>query len=108
VKGEFRADQCTGLAASTWTVLVLEVSNTGPEPWAPAWAEVTPAAGGEARRARAVLSGQATIPPGGTVSVAVEVEMPARKWKAFLQEPHSLRVCNADGSRCLSVPEVPL
>jgi hypothetical protein len=108
VPGELLPVQCTGLAASTWTVLILEVSNTGSEPGAPAWAEVTPAAGGEPRRARAVLSGQATIPPGGTVSVAVEVEMPARKWKAFLQEPHSLRVCNADGSRCLSVPLVKL
>ena len=76
-------------------VVVLEVSNTGAEPWAPAWAEVTPAAGGEPRRARAVLSGQATIPPGGTVSVAVEVEMPARKPEEWLQALHSLRVCNA-------------
>jgi uncharacterized protein (TIGR02268 family) len=108
VKGEFGADQCRGLAASTWTVLVLEVSNTGPEPWAPAWAEVTPAAGGEPRRARAVLSGQATIPPAATVSVAVEVEMPVRKPEAWLRALHSLRVCNADGSRCLSVPQVGL
>jgi uncharacterized protein (TIGR02268 family) len=108
VKGEFRADRCTGLAASTWTVLVLEASNTGPEPWPPAWAEVTPAAGGEPRRARAVLSRQATIPPGGTVSVAVEVEMPVREPEAWLRALHSLRVCNADGSSCLSVPEVKL
>ena len=108
VPGDLLPVQCTGLAASTWTVLVLEVSNTGSEPWAPAWAEVTPAAGGEPRRARAVLSGQAAIPPGGAVSVAVEVEMPARKKEAWLQEPHSLRACNADGSRCLSVPQVRL
>jgi uncharacterized protein (TIGR02268 family) len=108
VAGELLAAQCTGLAASTWTVVVLEVSNTGPEPWAPAWAEVTPAAGGEPRRARTVLRGQAAIFPGGTVSVAVEVEMPVRKPEAWLQEPHSLRVCNADGSRCLSVPLVKL
>jgi uncharacterized protein (TIGR02268 family) len=108
VPGELHPAQCRGLAASTWTVLVLEVSNTGPEPWAPAWAEVTPAAGGEARRARAVFSGQATIPQGGTVSVAVEVEMPVRKKEAWLEEPHTLRVCNADGSRCLSAPQVKL
>jgi len=108
VKGEFGAARCRGLGASTWTVVVLEVSNTGPEPWAPAWAEVTPAAGGEPRRARAVLSGQAAIPPAVAVSVAVEVEMPVRKPEAWLQELHSLRVCNADGSRCLSVPEVEL
>ena len=108
VSGELHPAQCRGLAASTWTVIVLEVSNIGEEPWAPAWAEVTPAAGGEPRRARAVLSGQATIPPGGTVSVAVEVEMPVRKQKAWLQALHSLRVCNGDGSRCLSVPQVKL
>jgi hypothetical protein len=89
-------------------VVALEVSNTGPEPWAPAWAEVTPAAGGEPRRARAVLSGQATIPPGGAVSVAVEVDMPAREPGAWLSEPHTLRVCNADGNRCLSIPLVTL
>jgi uncharacterized protein (TIGR02268 family) len=108
VLGEFGAAQCRGLAASTWTVLVLEVSNTGPEPWAPAWAEVTPAAGGEPRRARAVLSGQAAISPGVAVSVALEVEMPARKPEEWLRALHSLRVCNADGSRCLTVPQVKL
>ncbi|MBN1205415.1 MAG: DUF2381 family protein [Myxococcaceae bacterium] len=107
-EGEFRAAQCRGLAASTWTVVVLDVSNGGEEPWAPAWAEVTPVAGGEPRRARAVLSGQATIPPGGTGSVAVEVEMPERKPKAWLQEPHTLRMCDATASRCLSVPRVTL
>ena len=108
VKGEFGADECRGLAASTWTVVALEVSNPGPEPWAPAWAEVPPAAGGEPRRARAVLSGQATIPPGGAVSVAVEVEMPRREPGEWLRALHSLRVCNADESRCLSIPEVTL
>jgi hypothetical protein len=87
--------------------VVLEVSNTG-EPWVPAWAEVTPAAGGEPRRARAVLPVQATIPPGGAVSVAVEVEMPVREPEEWLRAPHSLRVCNEDGSRCLFVPEVDL
>jgi uncharacterized protein (TIGR02268 family) len=108
VEGAFHAVQCKGLGASTWTVVVLEVSNGGVEPWVPAWAEVTPAAGGEPRRARAVLSGQAAIPPGDAVGVAVEVEMPLRKPGAWLQEPHSLRVCNGDGSRCLSAPLVKL
>lgn len=108
VRGELRPVECKGLGASEWTVVVLEVSNTGGEPWAPAWAEVTPAAGGEPRRARAVLSGQATIAPGGAVSVAVEVEMPTRMDREWLNEPHALRVCNGDGSRCLSVPEVRL
>ena len=46
VRGELRPVECRGLGASTWSVVVLEVSNTGAEPWAPAWAEVTPAAGG--------------------------------------------------------------
>jgi uncharacterized protein (TIGR02268 family) len=108
VAGEFGAAQCRGLAASTWTVVVLEVSNGGAEPWTPAWAEVTPAAGGEPRRARAVLSGQVAIPSGGAVSVAVEVEMPMREPGGWLRALHSLRVCNADGSRCLSVPQVKL
>ncbi len=89
-------------------MVVLEVSNTGGEPWTPAWAEVTPAAGGEPRRARAVLSGQATIPPGGAVSVAVEVEMPARKPEEWLRAFHALRMCDAAGSRCLFVPQVKL
>jgi uncharacterized protein (TIGR02268 family) len=108
VRGELRPVACRGLGGTTWSVVVLEVSNTGGEPWAPAWAEVTPAAGGEPRRARAVLSGQATILPGGTVSVAVEVEMPARKPSEWLLALHALRVCNADGSRCLFVPQVRL
>jgi uncharacterized protein (TIGR02268 family) len=108
VEGEFRAAQCRGLGASTWTVVVLEVSNGGAEPWTPAWAEVAPIAGGEPRRARAVLSGQAAIPPGGTVSVAVEVEMPVRETEAWLLQPHTLRVCDASGNRCLSVPFVKL
>ena len=105
--GELRPARCWGLGGATWSVVVLEVSNTGGEPWAPAWAEVTPA-GGEPRRARAVLSGQATIPPGGVVSVAVEVEMPARESEAWLRALHTVRVCNADGSQCLSIPEVTL
>ncbi|KFE69235.1 DUF2381 family protein [Hyalangium minutum] len=106
--GEFRPVMCWGLGGATWSVVVLEVSNTGREPWAPAWAEVTPT-GGEPRRARALLSGQATIPPGGVVSVAVEVEMPAReKPEEWLRALHTVRVCDGDGSRCLSVPKVKL
>ena len=108
VRGELRAGECRGLGASTWSVVVLEVSNTGAEPWAPAWAVVTPTAGGEPRRARAVLAGQAAIPPGSAVSVAVEVEMPARKQREWLQALHALRVCDAAGSRCLFVPQVRL
>ncbi len=107
VQGELRPVQCKGLGAATWSVVVLEVSNTG-APWVPAWAEVTPAAGGAPHRARAVLPVQATIPPGGAVSVAVEVEMPAREPGEWLKAPHSLRVCNEDGSRCLFVSEVGL
>jgi uncharacterized protein (TIGR02268 family) len=108
VRGELRPVACRGLGGTTWSVVVLEVSNTGAEPWAPAWAEVTPPAGGEPRRARAVLSGQATIPPGGSVSVAIEVEMPARKQSEWLLALHALRVCDAAGSRCLFVPQVML
>jgi uncharacterized protein (TIGR02268 family) len=105
---ELRPVTCWGLGGATWSVVVLEVSNTGGEPWAPVWAEVTPE-GGEPRRARALLSEQATIPPGGVVSVAVEVEMPARKEpKEWLRVLHTVRVCNGDGSRCLSVPQVTL
>jgi uncharacterized protein (TIGR02268 family) len=108
VKGELSAAQCMGLGALTWSVVVLEMSNTGAEPWAPAWAEVTPAAGGPPRRARAVLSRQTSIPPGGTVSVAVEVEMPARKSREWLQALHTLRVCDPTGSRCFFVSHVNL
>ncbi len=107
VTGELRPVRCKGLGAATWSVVVLEVSNTG-APWVPAWAEVTPAAGGAPRRARAVLPVQATIPPGGPVSVAVDVEMPEREPQDWLKAPHSLRVCNEDGSRCLFVPLVKL
>jgi hypothetical protein len=107
--GELRPVVCWGLGGVTWSVLVLEVSNTGGEPWTPAWAEVTPAAGGEPRRARLVLPVQATIPPGGVVSMAVEVEMPKREEpEEWLSALHTVRVCNGDGSRCLSVPEVKL
>ncbi|HYH98653.1 DUF2381 family protein, partial [Hyalangium sp.] len=67
VRGELRLVECKGLGGKTWSVVVLEVSNTGGEPWVPAWAEVTPAAGGEPRRARAVLTGQAPLPPRGSV-----------------------------------------
>jgi uncharacterized protein (TIGR02268 family) len=105
-RGELLAGQCKGLGAATWSVVVLEVSNTGPEPWTPAWAEVAPAAVGEPRRARVVHSVQATIPPGGTVNAAVEVEMPVRKPDEWLQAPHSVRVCDESGHRCLFVPKV--
>jgi uncharacterized protein (TIGR02268 family) len=108
VRGELRPVQCTALGAPKWTVLVLEVSNTGAESWAPAWADVTPAAGGEPRRARTVFPTQITIPPGGSVSLAVEVEMPERAMEDWLRESHTLRVCDAAGSRCFSVPQVRL
>jgi hypothetical protein len=43
------------------------------------------------------------------VSVAVEVEMPMREEpEDWLSAPHTVRVCNGDGSRCLSVPKVTL
>ncbi|HLK99163.1 MAG TPA: DUF2381 family protein [Myxococcaceae bacterium] len=106
--GELRPVECWGIGGATWSVAVLEVSNTGREPWTPAWAEVTPV-GGEPRRARVVLPVQATIPPGGAVSVAVEVEMPNRKDpEEWLRAPHTVRVCNGDASRCLSVSQVKL
>jgi uncharacterized protein (TIGR02268 family) len=104
--GELHTAKCSSFGQATWSVVVLEVSNIGGEPWVPAWAEVTPAAGGEPRRARAVLTRQAAIPPGSTVSVAIEVEMPARHEKEWLSALHTLRVCNGDGSRCLSAPKV--
>jgi uncharacterized protein (TIGR02268 family) len=107
-QGGLRVARCQGLGAATWSVVVLEVHNTGDEPWTPAWAEVTPAAGGEPRRARTVLLTQAAVPPGSTVSVAVEVEMPERKYKDWLQAPHSLRVCDEAGRRCLTVFKVKL
>jgi uncharacterized protein (TIGR02268 family) len=104
-----RSEECWGLGAVAWSVVVVVVSNTGTEPWVPAWAEVTPEAGGEPRRARAVLTQGASLPPGGTASVAVEVEMPERKEKEeWLSVPHSLRVCDEAGSRCLSASQVEL
>jgi uncharacterized protein (TIGR02268 family) len=108
VTGGFRAAQCKALAASTWVVVVLEVSNKGAEPWAPAWAVFTPEVGGESRRARAVLAMQASIPPGATASVSIEVELPARAPGEWLRALHTLRVCDAAGSRCLSLPQVEL
>ncbi|WP_224248032.1 DUF2381 family protein [Hyalangium gracile] len=108
LSGELHVVACRGLGASRWSVVILEVSNTGKEPWAPGWAEVSPATGGERRRARAVLSGAAHVLPGATARVAVEVEMPARKPKQWLSELHALRVCSEDGLRCLAVTGVEL
>ncbi len=109
VQSGLRSEECWGLGAATWSVVVVVVSNTGTVPWVPAWAEVTPAAGAEPRRARVVLVQGAALAPGATASVAVEVEMPERlKETVWLSAPHSLRVCAEAGSRCLSVPEVEL
>jgi uncharacterized protein (TIGR02268 family) len=104
VNGEFRAARCKVFAASTWAVVVLEVSNKGTEPWVPAWAVFTHLAGGESRRARTLLAMQAGIPPGGAAGVSVEVELPTREPGEWLRAPHSLRVCDAAGSRCLFLP----
>ncbi|ADO73751.1 conserved uncharacterized protein [Stigmatella aurantiaca DW4/3-1] len=106
--GEFLPIRCRALGASTWTVVVFEVSNGGEAPWAPAWAEVTPGSEGVPRRARAVLASRATVLPGKEVSVAVEVEMPVRKPQEWLEAPHTLRLCDAAGSRCLSLSQVRL
>ncbi|WP_224364058.1 DUF2381 family protein [Hyalangium versicolor] len=108
IHGELRPVKCKGLGASTWSVVVLEVLNAGPEPWEPAWAEVTPVAGGDTRRARTVLSGHALISSGESVPVAIEIEMPTRELKQWLTAPHTLRVCNAEGTRCLSLSLVNL
>jgi uncharacterized protein (TIGR02268 family) len=108
VRGELLPAQCRALGASTWTVLVLEVSNGGESPWAPVWAEVAPVSAGGPRRARAVLSRQATILPGEKMRVAVEVEMPVRESQEWLGAPHTLRLCDAAGSRCLSLSRVKL
>ena len=107
--GELRApEKCWVLGGTTWSVVVLEVSNTGQDSWEPAWAEVTPLGGGEPRRARVVLSRQATLSPGETVSVAIEVEMPLKEGTSWLKAPHALRVCDASGGRCLSISQVKL
>ena len=109
VSGGLRTEKCWTLGAETWSVVVVVVRNTGAEPWVPAWAEVTPEAGGTPRRARSVLFTQASLLSGGTASVAIEVEMPERtKEEHWLTVPHALRVCDAAGSRCFSLPVVKL
>jgi uncharacterized protein (TIGR02268 family) len=106
--GGLRSKKCWGLGAEAWSVVVVEVSNTGTEPWVPAWAEVVPAAGAP-RRARLVLATQVPLLPGGTASVAIEVEMPERQEpEEWLSVPHVLRVCDAAASRCFSLPVVKL
>ncbi len=109
VQSGLRSEECWGLGAATWSVVVVVVSNTSAEPWVPAWAEATPSAGGEPRRARVVLVQGAALAPGATASVAVEVEMPERvEETAWLSAPHSLRVCDEAGSRCLPASKVRL
>lgn len=96
------------LRGSTWAVVVLEaVTNTGQEPWTPAWAEVTSSSGGPSRKARALLPLQVTLEPHEPVRMAVEVEMPQRGRPKWLQEPHTLALCDAAG-RCLTLPNVKL
>ena len=106
--GEVRPFHCWGLGGATWSVVVLDVRNTGDEPWAPAWAEVRPTNGGDPRRARAVLSAPATFLPGSSGRVAVELEMPARHSREWLSALHTLRVCDREGNRCLFAPQVGL
>ena len=107
VQSGLRSEECWGLGALTWSVVVVVVSNTGTVPWVPAWAEVTPSAGGVPRRARVVLVQGAVLPPGATESVAVEVEMPERvEETTWLSAPHSLRVCDEAASRCLPASKV--
>ncbi|HLL05245.1 MAG TPA: DUF2381 family protein [Myxococcaceae bacterium] len=106
--GELRVSQCRGFETATWIVAVFEVTNSGSAPWAPAWAELTPMAGGPPRRAHQVLSRQASIAPGGTVGVSVEVRLPTRSKEKRIKELHMLRVCDAAGSRCLSMHGVEL
>jgi len=106
-RGEIRPSQCRGFKTTTWVVAVFEATNPGSEPWAPAWAEFTPMAGGPPRRAHQVMSRQASIPPGGTVGVAVEVQFPTRS-KEEGRGLHILRVCDGAGSRCLSIADVKL
>jgi uncharacterized protein (TIGR02268 family) len=106
-KGDLRTKDCVRLRASEWAVVALTVRNAGKETWAPVKAELRPTAGGEPRTVRALLPLQATIAPGAAVRVAVEVEMPRRKWETWLTESHALTVCDAAGL-CLSFVNVEL
>jgi len=106
--GQLAFDHLTRLRASKWAVVVLHgMTNRGQEPWAPAWAEVTPTAGGPPRRARALLPLQVAIAPGESVSMAVEVEMPLREKKQWLRERYTLVLCDAAG-HCLTLQHVEL
>jgi len=102
-------EHCWALGAETWSVVVVVVSNTGTEPWVPVWAELTPGSGGEPRRARLVLATRTPLPPGSTATVAIEAEMPERtEEENWLTVPHAIRVCDAAGERCFSLPRVEL
>lgn len=98
----------TRMRAADWAVVVLRaVTNTGQEPWAPAWAEFTPMAGGPPRKARALLPLQVAIAPGEVVSMAVEVEMPRRGREEWLTERYSLTLCD-EARHCLTVQDLKL
>jgi uncharacterized protein (TIGR02268 family) len=98
----------TRMRAAEWAVVVLhKVRNSGQEPWTPTWAEFTPMAGGPPRKARALLPLRVAIAPGEQVRMAIEVEMPRRDKREWLNERYSLTLC--DGARhCLTVQDLKL
>jgi uncharacterized protein (TIGR02268 family) len=98
----------TRMRAAEWAVVVLHaVRNSGQGPWAPTWAEFTPMAGGPPRKARALLPLRVAIAPGEEVRMAIEVEMPQRDRREWLNERYSLTLC--DGARhCLTIQDLKL
>jgi hypothetical protein len=104
--GELRPKNCVPMRGSTWAVVTLVVENTGKEPWVPTWAELTPTASGEPRKARAVLPLNGIIPPGESASIAVEVELP-RSNQDWFSQSYTLTLCDAAG-RCLTVLDLKL
>jgi uncharacterized protein (TIGR02268 family) len=105
--GELHSENCFRMRGSTWAVVKLDpVTNTGKDPWAPTWAELTPTAGGKPRRARALLPLNRVISPGESVSIAVEVEMPPLNQR-WLSQSYTLTLCDVTG-RCLTVLDLKL
>jgi uncharacterized protein (TIGR02268 family) len=88
-----------------WLVLTVEVRNTGAAPWIPSRAQLTPAVPGA--RVRVVFP-EATLPPGATTRVAIEVQ-----WRTPGAAPrpgatYALRLCDNAEEHCLSFSHVAL
>jgi hypothetical protein len=91
-------------STDTWVVVLVRVTNPGPQPWVPAQAKLTSPEQDTRAQIHAVRMRELAIAPGEASLIAVEAAMPPEKPGATF----SLELADAAGQRTLVLTGVRL